>query len=181
MLDDDDEPSSGLGALGWYQMGRWSAEADRETEELIAIFTGTAPVARADYDYVVELYERRGARIAWFRQEIEKGNTWLREWKSCWEALKLRYDRLKDKHNQLKAEHEQLKAEDAIGRRIVRELYDEKNEMANEIAWMEEDYETLQAEYDALKESHGDIYRDFMAGRLVYRDPPGDENPPHDR
>lgn len=145
MSDDGNEPGSGLGALGWYQMGRWSAEADQESDKWTALLSGTTPVARADYNYVVSLCHRLGEE----RDQLEtrlhaqaaKANEWLRE-------LKTSYDQLKERADRDAA---------ALAELTVR-------------------HERLQAEYDALDERNGDLSRDIVAGRLVYRKGPNGED-----
>lgn len=54
-MDDDERDNSGLGGFAWYQLGRWSAEGDRDRADFIARLNGRAPVPVRDYNHAVQV------------------------------------------------------------------------------------------------------------------------------
>ena len=112
MDDDDDQDNSGFGGLAWYQMGRWSAEGDQEHKDLVNRLTGRAPVARADYEYAVQMNERLvaedqrlnrlvnvlQAHANGARADYERLRVWANERLAEAEAWKANHDVLKAKY-----------------------------------------------------------------------------------
>jgi hypothetical protein len=69
-MDDDEYDDGGFGRLSWYQMGRWSAEADQEHQELVRRLTGRQPVPRNVYDHAVQMNRALAAENRRLSEEI---------------------------------------------------------------------------------------------------------------
>jgi len=95
-MDDDEHDDTGIGALAAYQLGRWSAESDRDDRELVDRLTGREPVSKADYDYAVRMNQalvaenrQLCAELATAEQSVEfwkENHRKLREWADAAEA-----------------------------------------------------------------------------------------------
>lgn len=57
-MDDDGQTSSIFGNYTSWQMGRWSAEAEQEQQEILAKLTGTASVSARDYNHALQILEQ---------------------------------------------------------------------------------------------------------------------------
>jgi hypothetical protein len=88
---DDEYNDTGVGGWAWYQLGRQSAERDRQfaaTRNLLWNIFAPAPVAPDPVQEWRDHSARLEAEIQRLNGEIDKGNQWLRNWRDRCEKIK---------------------------------------------------------------------------------------------
>jgi hypothetical protein len=110
-MDDDQDGGSGLGGLAWYQMGRWSAESSQRTRDLMARLGGYGPVARADYNRVVDLNHQLTASNRHLDGELALANTWLAQWHAKCDRLEAQTAKDAQRIAELQKRAQRLEAE----------------------------------------------------------------------
>ena len=132
-MDDDEQDNSGFGGLAWYQMGRWSAQADHDTRYLVARLSGQQPVARADYDHAVQMNEALAAdnrqvhaQNQQLRAQIAALSQSVQGWERDYEKLRAIANTHNDEYWVLMGERDNLQARVLNLRDELREIRGEE-------------------------------------------------------